>query len=240
MKTQARSISTNQTGVHEDLLMLVKKHQQHRFKRPIADHTQQAFGSLIAWLADWRGSVIIDAGCGVGESTINIASQHPQHKVIGIDKSVTRLDKHRSYAHHDTQQKAQNSSNSHNNYILLQADLNDFWRLLVAYIETKKPAWHVSKQYILYPNPYPKKSQLSKRWHGSALLPYIMKVSLDIELRSNWQLYLEEFAQAALLYNAGGQIEAVTARAITPFERKYQEAGQTCFKLQICASGCDK
>lgn len=230
MKTQARSITTNQVGVHEDLIALLVKHQQHAFKRPIAEHTQNTFNECVDWLGSWAGEVIIDACCGVGESTTNIAKRYPHAKIIGIDKSVARLDKHHSYK----------VSSDVTNYILVQADLNDFWRLLTQYVDTHKPIWQITKQYILYPNPYPKKSQLSKRWHASALFPYIMQLSANIELRSNWRLYLEEFLVAAQHYGHSGDIEIIDGLPITPFERKYQDAGQTCFKLAIRASGCDK
>lgn len=225
MKTEARSITSNQVGVHEDLQKHVLKHQQNVSRRPIAEHTKQAFQNVLTFLDDWKGEVILDACCGVGESTIGIASQHPEAKVIGIDKSIARLDKHQSYA---KKQALQNSS-----YFLAQADLNDFWRLLLSYIEDYSPAWTISKQFILYPNPYPKKSQLSKRWHASAMFPCIMALSSYIELRSNWRVYLEEFAQAAKSYGLKGEIILVEGKAMTPFERKYMQAQQACYQLLL-------
>jgi len=225
VKTEARSITTNQVGVHEDLQKYVLRHQQHAFQRPIAEHTQQAFQHVLDFLQGWKGDFILDACCGVGESTINIANKYPESKVIGIDKSIARLDKHQSYAN--------KSALQHNNYLLIQADLNDFWRLMHKYIEDNKPVWALSKQYILYPNPYPKKSQLSKRWHASAMLPYIIALSPHIELRSNWRLYLEEFLQAAQAYGLRGEIQTVNGEAITPFERKYLQAQQSCYQLVV-------
>lgn len=221
MNNQARSISSNQEGVHEDLLKQVAKYKRSTFKRPIADHTQAAFDQVLIYLEGWEGELILDACCGVGESTIKIAAQYPNAKVIGIDKSIARLGKHNSY-------KRQKPST---NYLLIQADLNDFWRLLSAHIENKSPAWTLLKQYILYPNPYPKKSQLSKRWHASAIFPFVVGVCKNIEVRSNWPTYLEEFYQAAQQYNLDGAISVVEGDAMTPFERKYRESGQQCFQL---------
>lgn len=233
ISSQARCIETNQTGVHEDLVKVVAKHKKSDFKRPIAKHTLEAFNSMLEWLSDWQGELIIDACCGVGESTINIANQFPCAKVVGIDKSNARLHKHKSYV-----------SLALDNYLLLQADLNDFWRLIDTHIETKSPKWHIVKQYILYPNPYPKKAQLGKRWHGSALFPTIINVANNIEVRSNWRLYLEEFMLAAECYGLKGHIEKLEEHsdnaAYTPFERKYLAANQTCFKLVIRPSGSDK
>ena len=231
MKSLARSISSNQTGIHDDLLAHVAKYREHRFLRPVASHTQLAFDQVITWLHNWHGEVIIDACCGVGESTINIANNNKQAKVLGIDKSIARLDKHNSYKH---------TNSEPNNYLLVQADLNDFWRLLHAFMQTESYHWRVTKQYILYPNPYPKKSQLTKRWHASPLFPYIIDICGNIEVRSNWEIYLQEFALAALQYNLQGNIAEVIAPSITPFERKYSEAGQTCFKLTMRPAGSDK
>ena len=239
----ARSISTNQTGIHPDLQKVLSKHRDAPSQRPIAGHTCIAFAVLLEFLEGWRGEVIIDAGCGVGESTINIAVLYPHAKVIGIDKSIARLDKHKSYvkALNDNQTHDGNSQPQVANYLLLQADLHDFWRLLLQHIENSKPDWHVARQFILYPNPYPKKTQLGKRWHGSALFNVIVKVSANIEIRSNWQLYLQECSVAASFYGLHSALSVIDigndSVAYTPFERKYSSAGQACFKLVIRPSG---
>jgi tRNA G46 methylase TrmB len=246
--SQARSISTNQTHVHEELNKILARHKLNDFQRPIAHHTEAAFNGMLAWLGGFSGDLILDAGCGVGESTINIAAQYPNAKVIGVDKSIVRLDKHKSYALQRSAQKNKTSSGSTHsvdpNYLLLQADLNDFWRLLATYIQENKPIWQVSKQFILYPNPYPKKSQIGKRWHGSALFPVIVNVSANIELRSNWRLYLEECLLGAKYYGLGGNISEISidssTLAYTPFERKYIESNQACFKLVIRAPRRDR
>jgi tRNA G46 methylase TrmB len=196
---------------------------------------------MIDWLNTWNGDVIIDAGCGVGQSTLKIAAMHPQAKVVGVDKSIARLSKHKSYVKTAQEDGAvvtkDDAPTGNTNYLLLQADLNDFWRLLAHYIESVCPKWQVIRQYILYPNPYPKKNQLSKRWHGSALFPTIVGVCANIELRSNWQIYLQECAVAAKFYGYEATFSTIvsdaTYVAYTPFERKYIDANQTCFKLVI-------
>jgi len=246
--TQARSIITNQTCVHDDLLKVLAKHKQNEFKRPVAEHTVAAFEEMLDWLADWRGDVILDACCGVGESTINIANEYPATKIIGIDKSLARLDKHQSYVAKNESVNALSVNPAKytkelaltpapNNYLLLQADLNDFWRLLLDYMLKQTPKWQITKQYILYPNPYPKKSQLGKRWHGGALFGTILGLCTHIEVRSNWRLYIEEFLIGAEFYGLSGSIDSISEndieKAYTPFERKYLAAGQTCFKLVI-------
>jgi len=234
MHSQARAITTNQLGVHPDLRSTLIRHKQHEFRRPIAQHTQQAFVQAMAWLNEWEGPLILDACCGVGESTAKLANAYRNSKVIGIDKSLSRLDKHSSYAQ---QQVVENQD-----YLLVQADLNDFWRLLSAYISESSPLWQLKKQFILYPNPYPKKSQLGKRWHASPVCKYILSVAQEHEVRSNWLVYLQEFLISAKFYGWEGDIIEIEAKepVITPFERKYIHSGQQCFKLLLRPSVCDK
>lgn len=254
---QARSIETNQIDIHNDLPKLVARHQEMQFAKPIASHTQKAFDRVLSFLDGWQADVIIDACCGVGESTLKIANKFPNAKVIGIDKSIARLDKHASYAElNKSHYKEQSTIISNNNYILVQADLIDFWRLLNSTLNNVEnaPKWQVTQQFILYPNPYPKKAQIGKRWYASAIFPYLLNVCPTLELRSNWKLYLQECLIAANHYGLNGDISEIQINklgkdsfslngldeAFTPFERKYLESGQTCFKLVIRPEGVDK
>ena len=213
---QANSIATSQTQVHEKLDTLVKRYQQAENLRPVSAHTRTAFEQACAWLGDWNGDIIIDSCCGVGESTARLGAANPQAKVIGLDKSQARLDKHSHY-----QRDAKN-------YAVFRADVIDFWRLI------RQHHWHIQQHYLLYPNPYPKSSQVQKRWHGSAAFVDLMAMTPNITVRSNWLVYLLEFSQAAGHYQVAGNIQQVHAKeAFTPFERKYLASGQTCWEL-IC------
>ena len=158
----SRSIVSNQAGIHEKLDEIVNKHLSAEFKKPIAAHTQAAFDEVNEKVKAFNGPLILDSCCGVGESTANLAKLHPDALVVGIDKSSHRLDKH------DVQYKQSDSGQ----YILVQADLNDFWRLAVA------ANWQPSHHYLLYPNPWPKSKHIQRRWHGAAIFPYIVKLSL--------------------------------------------------------------
>ncbi len=239
MESKPREITSNQLGMHEDLASIVNKYRQSEFKKPIAEHTRQTFQLVIDWLGDWQGDVIIDACCGVGESSIVLAQQNPRAKVIGIDKSVARLDKHAYYKRQKDDESVRKSSNkSADNVKVFQADLNDFWRLIADYSAGAK--WTISKQCLFYPNPYPKKAQVQKRWHASPALIALLKCSRNIEVRSNWLTYLEEFQQALIIHGVKSNIKAVSGAPITPFERKYTESGQRCWQLQTLAEGEDK
>lgn len=216
-KGVSRSVESNQQTEHKSLLTLIQRYQHASFARPISIHTEQAFEHILPWLNDTGDCLILDACCGVGESTAALSQQYPDAKVLGVDKSAIRLQKHHAYEAHTE------------NYKVIRADLNDFWRLLFKHKLT------FDKQYLLYPNPYPKAKQIQKRWYASAVTPFIMQTSNCIEVRSNWRLYLEEFGVVAKHYGFTSQISALSKQnpAITPFERKYQQSGQTCYKLLI-------
>ena len=86
------------------------------------------------------------------------------------------------------------------NLLLLRADLVDMWILA-----SRDDAWKVEEHSILYPNPYPKRSQLRSRWHGHPVFPVLLSLGGRITLRSNWKPYLEEVCQAVLAISAGNQ-----------------------------------
>lgn len=214
MQQQSRTISTNQTGIHQNLHKVVTRQLANTSQKPLSAHTQQAFQDATSWLGDWQGDLILDSCCGVGESTVNIAQAHPNARVIGIDKSALRTDKHQAYA------------STLQNYLVLRADLSDFLRLLV--LSDKK----LTKHYLLYPNPYPKSAHLQRRWYASSALRDMLKLGGILEVRSNWQLYIQEFSATLAIANVSNQIGVFESdKAITPFERKYWQSGQSSWQL---------
>jgi tRNA G46 methylase TrmB len=237
----SKAIITNQPGIHEKLNDVVEKHLLHPFQKPYQPHTQQAFDlvnlAVNAFLAaNPAGEIILDACCGVGQSTRLLAKQNPQAIVIGVDKSAHRINRNVEGV---SRKQSEEDSLDHDvsvdhscaeNYHLVRADLNDFYRLV------KAANWPVSKHYILYPNPWPKAKHLQRRWHGSAVFPQMTSIGQQLILRSNWRLYLEEFQQAAALVKLQGEIEALPVdieKALTPFEAKYQASQQVCYELLL-------
>ncbi|WP_068547784.1 tRNA (guanine(46)-N(7))-methyltransferase TrmB [Thalassotalea crassostreae] len=210
----SKAIITNQPDIHENLSEIVKKHLDKEFKKPISAHTQQAFDEINDVVQKFSGPIILDSCCGVGQSTRILARQNPQALVIGVDKSDNRIKR-------NVEDKWQAD-----NFHLVRADLNDFYRLVV------EANWPVSKHFILYPNPWPKSKHVQRRWHGSAVFPYIIKVGKELHMRSNWQLYLQEFQHALAIVNVDAVIEEVVDdEALTPFEAKYKASGQQCWQL---------
>lgn len=218
----SKEIITNQEGIHEKLTEVVEKHLATLSKKPFQQHTLDAFEQVKERLKGHKGGIILDACCGVGQSTRLIAKRHPEAFVIGVDKSAARINKDDQFLIEDT------DTSQVDNFILVRADLNDFYRLLV------NEKWKINKHFILYPNPWPKSKHLQRRWHGSAVFPQIIALGQTIELRSNWRLYLEEFLQAAKIAGRAGHISLVEEESpLTPFEAKYQASGQQCWQLKI-------
>ena len=212
------SVSSNQSGVHRNLLAVVARHRRHVYQKPIAEHTRDAFRQLQQALAARPRPLVLDSGCGVGESTEHLAARHADCWVIGVDKSARRL----------ARRGAQAVVNQDNAW-WVRADLVDFWRLAAA------AGWRLQHHYLLYPNPWPKAEHLQRRWHGHPVFPTLMALGGALEARSNWRIYLAELALALRCY-CGLQPLVEDFRAeefITPFERKYARRGESLYRLHL-------
>lgn len=218
MDANSRPITSAQAGPHADLPALLERHLAHPFRKPILDYNRVACDeALAAWRA-WNpdAPLILDAGCGVGWSTLRIAQDFPDHFVIGVDQSLDRL------ARGKPQVMPENAR-------LIRADLVDFWRLLVA------AKIRLARHYNLYPNPWPKIGHLARRWHGHAVFPFWQQLGGVLECRSNWAIYIEEMAWA--LSRLSGQSVCsepyLTDDPMTPFERKYLASGHALWRCQV-------
>ena len=222
----SRAITSNQTGIHADIPALVAKYWQHEFLKPVAEHSQAAFAQVAERLASFAGPLILDSCCGVGESTAELAQRYPEALVVGIDKSAHRLGKHVFH---------KKASAHCGEYMLVRADLNDFWRLAAA------ANWQPEHHFLLYPNPWPKKKHLVRRWHGAPVFPAFVQLGGTIELRSNWSIYVGEFALALACVGITAEVRQLPEQVepITPFERKYQASGQPLWQLTANLAGAN-
>jgi tRNA (guanine-N7-)-methyltransferase len=209
-----REVTSNQSAIHPNLETTVNKHLRHHFQKPYAQHNVNAFKAAGDWLASRSQTVILDSFCGNGESSRELARQFPNASIIGIDKSAARLQRHQS---------AQQETLA--NYLLVRADVDDFWRLAA------DANWQLDKHFMLYPNPWPKSVQLQYRVHGSAVFPALLQLGGQITLRSNWKLYVEEFTAALKIVGHSAYTTAyLPTETITAFERKYHLAGQALWQ----------
>ena len=213
----SRQVSSNQETVHPRLASLVAKHLASPGRRPVAAHSRAAYQQLACRLP--QAPLVLDSFCGTGHSTAVLAERFPDHLVVGVDKSAHRLGKHP-----DGQPRE--------NMLLLQADCEDIWQQLA--FDGVRLAHH----YLLYPNPWPKSKHLQRRVHGQASLPFILQLGGTITLRSNWQLYVEEFGLALHLAGTRGVVSRVGAQSpMSLFERKYRDSGHTLWQYRCTIAG---
>ena len=110
---------------------------------------------------------------------------------------------------------------------MAQADCVDFWKL------AKQANWQLEKHFLLYPNPYPKSVQLKYRWHAHPSFTDLIALGGELEVRSNWKIYIEEFAEVLSLAgqdSTGCERFDPAGQYMTLFERKYCQSGQAVYR----------
>jgi tRNA G46 methylase TrmB len=232
MHANSSPIASSQTAIHDQLANQVARHATTTFLKPIAAYNRTAFDAgIAAWQASGAMPLILDAGCGVGLSTLHLANRFSGHFVIGVDQSADRIAR-------NTQWPGALPPNC----IKVRADLVDYWRLM------HEAGIYPDRHYVLYPNPWPKKHHLGRRWHGHSVFPTIVALGGYFECRSNWRIYVDECA-AALKQLTGadvatqpyqpGECETTGSAAesfplpITPFEQKYLASGHALWRCKI-------
>jgi tRNA G46 methylase TrmB len=219
MHANSRPIHSPQSGIHRELGRKLSLYAETPFLKPVAQFNRDAFAhSMQAWRAAGEKPLILDAGCGVGLSTLHLASRFPDHFVIGVDRSADRIERNTSW------QGARPA-----NCLRLRADLIDYWRLMLA------AQVYPDRHYVLYPNPWPKQHHLGRRWHGHPVFPTVVALGGHFECRSNWQTYIVECA-AALAQLSGAEVAAepyLSPAFITPFEQKYAASGHALWRCRV-------
>lgn len=203
--------------MHEHLAEIVRRHASSEFLKPITTVSELAFRQAIAAWRAHGGALMLDSGCGVGLSTRRLAAQSPQAFVIGVDQSADRL-----------QRDVRWQGPMPGNFITVRADLVDFWRLMV------NEQIHPERHWLLYPNPWPKKAHLGRRWHGHPVFPTIVALGGQLECRSNWKTYIDEFcaalAQLTGIITTTEALRVDPATPLTPFEEKYLTSGHQLWR----------
>jgi tRNA (guanine-N7-)-methyltransferase len=202
--------------LHETVL----RHLAAPYLRQPSAAGRTAFAAVADRLA--KTPFVLDAGCGTGASTLALARQFRDQWVLGVDQSAVRL---------ATGMRALAAAAVPRNVILLRCELVDFWQLAAA------AGLRCARQYLLYPNPWPKSAQLQRRWHAHPVLPAALALGGDIELRTNWRVYAEEFVEALRLVGIESTLEAfVPEQPLTPFERKYAASGHVLWRCRTVAT----
>ena len=229
------SVKSNQEDIYKNLEEVVRKYATTSFLRPVADHTREAFEKACEFVRSANcAELILDSGCGTGESTIHLARRFPNVPVIGIDKSAVRLSK--AGNERQLEVSAGDSCDVPSNVFWVRAELLDFWRLALEKVNAGE--WKVLHHALYYPNPWPKESEATRRFHLHPIFPTLLRLSPVIELRTNWEIYAREFKEAVRI--AGDSLslnlvadfsEFVPENPETAFERKYKAAGQRLWKV---------
>ncbi len=215
-------VSSTQRGVHPRLEVCVRRHLETSWAQPLHRPTLEAWHQLERQDVFASGqAVVLDSGCGTGESTRRLACMFPRHLVIGVDRSLKRLGK----------SGVTSGILQGDNIILLRAELATFWRLLLS--SGRSPERHL----LFYPNPWPKPGHLSRRWHGHPVFPQLLALGGEVEMRCNWEIYAQEFAQAVSIATARDiEVKNIQPdKGVSPFEQKYLERGQPLFSVCVPA-----
>jgi len=201
---------------HPRLKEVVLRHLSTAWMQPIRAHTQWAFDQVHAAIQSTPHRVILDSGCGTGQSTQRLAQAHPDHWVVGVDRSAHRLAK---------------AGCDEPNAMFVRAELSDFWRLVVS------AQWPVEAHHVLYPNPYPKAVHLKKRWHGHPVWPVLLAVGERLTMRTNSCVFAKEW-RLALHWSKQADIDCAVLspdtlkdHAWSAFEHKYAMRGQPLYEV---------
>lgn len=214
----SRFVTSTQLDPHPRLREIVHRHMHTPWLKPIPQHTQQVFADVYPLLMQAQEqTLILDSGCGTGASSFELKKHHPNALIIGIDQSEHRLApflKNQSIYHQP-------------GLLLLRAELVAFWQLCVMH------NIHVTKHYLLYPNPWPKATHCKRRWHAHPIWPQLLKITTNLELRTNWYVYAQEMQIALECCNISTHLQSIKPNqgGISPFEQKYHTSGHTLWQL---------
>ena len=215
MKCNSSAVKTNQSEIHSDLSTIVKKNRNNIYKKPFSKHNIDSYKFAISKATS--NKIIFDSGCGKGTSTQKLAQKYPDCFVIGIDKSESRIKKN-----------FDNENKNYKNYCIVRSNLIDFWRLAT------KDGLQLEHHFIFYPNPWPRKNHLKRRWYCSPVFKNIIQLGGELEIRTNWEIYIDEFSLALSEYGLKSLKCLILPKNdiyFSDFEEKYHKSGHDLWKL---------
>lgn len=187
-----------------------RRRTRHRAAR--TEHGRATYEQIARARHAHGGGLVLDSGCGTGEGTRALAARHPDALVVGVDKSADRL--------------ARGGGPSRSGALLVRGDVVELWSRMA------EAGWRVDAHYLLYPNPWPKPSQLRRRWYGHPAFCDLLAISRRIETRTNWEVYARELAHAFERATWRARLRAIAAPVgLTAFERKYAASGHQLWSV---------
>jgi len=164
----------------------------------------------------------LEIGAGQGFHAVQYCRANPARHLLAVERTHQRFAKllHRKTHHPELR-----------NLSVLHADA-------VAFVTHYLPDRCLDRVFLLYPNPYPKKSQANLRWHKSpfiAMLKQKMKLGAELELATNIESYAtdaqSEFVDVWNMPLIQACEVQVGAPPRTHFEKKYLLRGDRCWNL---------
>ena len=222
----SHEVQSSQADIHPRLASVIDRYRTSHWDNPLHAATCKAFESVQEEVEGQGLSLILDSGCGTGESTRGLARLFPEALVIGVDKSADRLSRLGSddFPFRD------------GNAIWLRAELASFWRLAL------QADWRLERHYLFYPNPWPKPGQLQRRWHAHPVFPDLLRLGGRLEMRTNWKVYADEFSFSVnrLKGTAVEPLRIDAEEPVSPFERKYRDSGHALWSVVAFLSNGSK
>ncbi len=220
MKKSSRFIQSDQNEIHPSLFSNLERVVSSDFKKPVPNEVTIFLQEIELKIQKLKlKGLILDACCGVGLSAYKLAEKYDDYLVLGIDKSTDRIERKNFF-----------KKSMPSNCVLARFSIIDIWISL-----SKKNTINVYKQYLLYPNPYPKKKHLKLRWYGMPAIKFLFESSTRLEVRSNWKQYLQDFILVAEKFLFEGEIRKLNINdsqdCLTLFEKKYFESGHELYTL---------
>ena len=218
----SRAVRSSQAGINPRLEQLLDRYRASHWRKPLHGPTLRAFEKFVPLVENGPRPLVLDSGCGTGESTRILARWFPDALVIGVDRSAARL----------SRLGVDRFPHREGNAAWLRAELASFWRLALA------AGWRLERHYLLYPNPWPKPGHLQRRWHAHPVFPDLLRLGGRIEMRSNWKVYADEFAFAVNRLE-GTRVKPArlnTDDPASPFERKYRASGHALYSVVVPSS----
>ncbi|HET7845392.1 MAG TPA: hypothetical protein VFL14_14640 [Xanthomonadales bacterium] len=210
MQGNSSAVRSRQSGVHPRLAEAVVRHLDGQWRAPSSPHVDAAADAIAAALG--QRPLLLDSGCGDGSSTLALARVHPGHLAVGVDRSLARIGARLGVG---------------DGALLLRTDLPRLWQALRA------RGVRVARHFLLYPNPSPKPAQRLRRWHFHPAFADLLALGGELELRTNWRVYADEFAAALALAGRDAVLDAVPeGDALTPFERKYRDSAHALWRVR--------
>jgi tRNA (guanine-N7-)-methyltransferase len=214
LQRHSKTVKSNQVEAYSYGQKIWERRSEKLYVRPGLERFQDVFHKLSTVLVD--RPVVLDTGCGDGFATLQLAVQYPDCWILGIDKSEFRLAKARKRL-----------EGGASNVVFERLDLVD------AFMWLSQSGVQVQKVYFLYPNPWALKKSMFLRWHFHPVFPYVLKMTKHVELRTNWDLYAQEFKNVLEYFDWNAFVEPVqpSGNPLSSFERKYEQSNHELVKV---------